>query len=360
MNVKIAILMVFMCLGKLVSMDLPDTISLESKDKQEFVISKDIFSISGTLLDMLNFAPQGKTHFRFPELHSVELEEMLRLMAQIASLRQKDSKITFQKAIDKLAFLSKKTPEELCKLISIANFLDIDSLQELIAYFIAQQLDPKLSTNDLNEIINGLMIPSSENAIKYIKRELKRFSKNPLQRSDMLLCIDPKKRQEIDEEVLDEGDFSWRKLGLEVQQQMLEAYLLSQDDPTAIAKQLLERIRTLTFGELPSEVKEHIFLFSVMPDESVFKRFKQLAVLSQINHQARTLLQTHCESNKATIAEHLIKSNKQKADEILLKLCGSEHPDIDVVKALIAFGSDINIRDESEKTLLMLASINGH
>ncbi len=351
MHVKmVGALIISMYLGKLLPMELPDTITVVSRDAREFVITKDIFSLSNTFLFLLPDGAQ-ETRFHFREFNSDEFEEMLELMAPIAHLQQNGSKryVKFQKAKEKLWFLSTKSLEELGGLMVIANFLDIDSLQQLLAYFIARQLDPRLSAKDINDVFEKLNISESENPKKYITKELelKQVSKNPFQKSDRLLFCNHEsstKRQEIKATILDEGDFSWRKLPVEVQLQMLEMHLLSQTNPTVAAKELLERIRTLTFTDLPIEVKEHIFLYLIKRDETIFQQFKQLSVLSQINRQTCTLLHPHCQARKLAIAQQLVKSNKQQAEKIFLKLCNSKHADIDAVQAFVTSGIDINIK----------------
>ncbi len=368
MHVKmVGALIISMYLGKLLPMELPDTITVVSRDAREFVITKDIFSLSNTFLFLLPGGAQ-ETRFHFREFNSDEFEEMLELMAPIAHLQQNGSKryVKFQKAKEKLWFLSTKSLEELAGLMVIANFLDIDSLQQLIAYFIALQLDPRLSAKDINDVFEKLNISESENPKKYITKELelKQVGKNPLQKSDRLLCCNHQsgtKRQEIKATILDEGDFSWRKLPVEVQLQMFEMYLLSQTNPTVTAKELLERIRTLTFTDLPIEVKEHIFLYLIKRDETIFQQFKKLSVLSQINRQTCTLLHPHCQAYKLAIAQQLVKSNKQQAEKIFLKLCSSDYPDIDAVKAFLTSGIDTNIKDTTfGHTAVMMAANNGH
>ncbi len=368
MHVKmVGALIISMYLGKLLPMELPDTITVVSRDAREFVITKDIFSLSNTFLFLLPGGAQ-ETRFHFREFNSDEFEEMLELMTPIAHLQQNGSKryVKFQKAKEKLWFLSTKSLEELGGLMVIANFLDIDSLQQILAYFIARQLDPRLSAKDINDVFEKLNIAESENPKKYITKELelKQVSKNPLQKSDRLLFCNHEsgtKRQEIKATILDEGDFSWRKLPMEVQLQMFEMYLLSQTNPTEVAKELLERIRTLTFTDLPIEVKEHIFLYLIKRDETIFQQFKQLSVLSQINRQTRTLFHPHCQAYKLAIAQQLVKSNKQQAEKIFLKLCSSDYPDIDAVKAFVTSGIDINIKDTLfGHTALIMAANNGH
>ncbi len=368
MHVKmVGALIISMYLGKLLPMELPDTITVVSRDAREFVITKDIFSLSNTFLFLLPGGAQ-ETRFHFREFNSDEFEEMLELMTPIAHLQQNGSKryVKFQKAKEKLWFLSTKSLEELGGLMVIANFLDIDSLQQLLAYFIARQLDPRLSAKDINNVFEKLNISESENPKKYITKELelKQVSKNPLQKSDRLLCCNQAsgtKRQEIKATLLDEGDFSWRKLPVEVQLQMFEMYLLSQTNPTVTAKELLERIRTLTFTDLPIEVKEHIFLYLIKRDETIFQQFKKLSVLSQINRQTCTLLHPHCQAYKLAIAQQLVKSNKQQAEKIFLKLCSSDYPDIDAVKAFLTSGIDTNIKDTTfGHTAVMMAANNGH
>ncbi len=365
MHVKmVGALIISMYLGKLLPMELPDTITVVSRDAREFVITKDIFSLSNTFLFLLPDGAQ-ETRFHFREFNSDEFEEMLELMAPIAHLQQNGSKryVKFQKAKEKLWFLSTKSLEELGGLMVIANFLDIDSLQQLLAYFIVRQLDPRLSAKDINDVFEKLNIAESENPKKYITKELelKQVSKNPFQKSDRLLFCNQApgtKRQEIKATILDEGDFSWRKLPVEVQLQMLETYLLSQTNPTEVAKELLERIRTLTFTDLPIEVKEHIFLYLIKRDETIFQQFKQLSVLSQINGQTRTLLHTHREALKLDI-QQLVKSNKPQAEKIFLELCSSDYSDIDAVKAFVTLGIDINIKNDKGIPALMLASQGG-
>ncbi len=368
MHVKmVAALIISMYLGKLLPMELPDTITVVSRDAREFVITKDIFSLSNTFLFLLPGGAQ-ETRFHFREFNSDEFEEMLELMAPIAHLQQNGSKryVKFQKAKEKLWFLSTKSLEELGGLMVIANFLDIDSLQQLLAYFIVRQLDPRLSAKDINDVFEKLNLSESENPKKYITKELelKQVSKNPFQKSDRLLFCNQApgtKRQEIKATMLDEGDFSWRKLPMEVQLQMFEMYLLSQTNPTEVAKELLERIRTLTFTDLPIEVKEHIFLYLIKRDETIFQQFKQLILLSQINGQTRTLFHPHCQAYKLAIAQQLVKSNKQQAEKIFLKLCSSDYPDIDAVKAFLTSGIDINIKDTTfGHTALIIAANNGH
>ncbi len=367
MHVKmVGALIISMYLGKLLPMELPDTITAVSRDAREFVITKDIFSLSNTFLFLLPDGAQ-ETRFHFREFNSGEFEEMLELMAPIAHLQQNGSKryVKFQKAKEKLWFLSTKSLEELGGLMVIANFLDIDSLQQLLAYFIARQLDPRLSAKDINNVFEKLNISESENPKKYITKELelKQVSKNPLQKSDRLLCRNQApgaKRQEIKATILDEGDFSWRKLPVEVQLQMFEMHLLSQTNPTVAAKELLERIRTLTFTDLPIEVKEHIFLYLIKRDETIFQQFKQFIVLSQINRQTRTLFHPDCQARKLAIAQQLVKSNKQKAEKIFLKLCNSKHADIDEVKAFVTSGIDINIKNDNGITALIFASRGGN
>ncbi len=367
MHVKmVGALIISMYLGKLLPMELPDTITVVSRDAREFVITKDIFSLSNTFLFLLPDDAQ-ETRFHFREFNSDEFEEMLALMAPIVHLQQNGSRryVKFQKAKEKLWFLSTKSLKELGGLMVIANFLDIDSLQQLIAYFIALQLDPRLSAKDIDDVFEKLNISENENPKKYITKELelKQVSKNPFQKSDRLLFCNQApgtKRQEIKATILDEGDFSWRKLPVEVQLQMLEMHLLSQTNPTVAAKELLERIRTLTFTDLPIEVKEHIFLYLIKHDETIFQQFKQLSVLSQINRQTCTLLHPHCQALKLAIAQQLVKSNKQQAGSIFLKLCKSKHADIDAVKAFVTSGIDINIKNDNGITALMLASGHGH
>ncbi len=363
MHVKmVAALIIAMYLGKLLPMELPDTITVVSRDAQEFVINKDIFSLSNTFLFLLAGGAQ-ETLFHFREFNSDEFEEVLELMATIAHLRQNGSKryVKFQKAKEKLWFLSTKSLEELGGLMVIANFLDIDSLQQLIAYFIAWQLDPRLGAKDINDVFEKLNISESENPKKYITKELelKQVSKNPFQKSDRLLCCNhasSTKRQEIRATILGEGDFSWRKLPVEAQLQMLETYLLSQTNPTMAAKELLERIRTVTFTDLPIEVKEQIFLYLIKRDETIFQQFKQLILLSQINRQTCTLLHTHCQALKLDIPQQVVKSNNLQAEITFLELFNSPYINIDEVKAFVTSGIDINKKTTFGYTALMLAS----